>query len=209
MAKQLVVPDDWQTVVATERQQRRAGRDHHQVGTAIKTGALHRLQGVKVAIQLLEQGTVWFHIGHPSQGPSWPRPSGEGALVGATHADEAARTQVTSQQLNPGAGHHTAHRKSENINGLLSTQLGRNVVVELGSKLKHGRQAKALGQVGNQQVRATSRQLPLEPVKQPRRVPEAMDQYERRGRCWRLWSGRQWIGVGRVRWLPWLNGCLY
>lgn len=191
MAQQLVMPDHWQTVVATKRQQRRAGRDHHQVGTAIKTGARHGLQGLKVAIQLLEQGTVGLHIGNPSQGPPGPRSCGEGALVGATHADEAARTQVTSEQLNPGAGDHTAHRKSEHINGLINTQLGHDVGVELGSKLKHGRQAKALGQVGNQQVRATSRQLPLEPFKQPRRVPEAMDQDERRRRVWRLWSGRQ------------------
>jgi hypothetical protein len=152
ISQQLGMGGHRQLRLGPDRQHGPPAGQHRQIQGRVKAVAIDRLQGLDVAVELPQQGTVPFEVGESLEDLPRPGLGGEGSLLGAAQADEAPRAPVPPQALDPGAGDHLANRKDQQIKGRLA-RVGRiDVLGQFGGGLLNGGPAKAQGQVGKQQI---------------------------------------------------------
>ena len=101
------------------------------------------------------------------------------AALRTAHADEAVGTTHTAELLKPNPADHTAHRKAEEIDGLVITEMTTNMPVQLFRKGAQRNRAKAMRKVRNQQRKCVCCELPLQAAKQTWGIPQPVHKNQR------------------------------
>ena len=164
--------------------------------------ALDPLEAGAIVIELAQQGTTQFHVGHGGQPPTGPGLGRERAPLGAAHTEEAAGAVAAAEQLDPNPTDHPSHRKTQQVNRLPWGKAAGNALIELACHGLQGPKAQAVGEVGDQQGGPPASQGGFKAPKEAGRIPDAMDQHQGNGRGQGR-ASRGWGGQGRPAAGPW------